>query len=78
MSKLTIIVPFNDEDTSLVDRWERWLTEKLYKFERKGRIGDYTYHITIDHPQDAFWIGSNWTALLWKLFDGPLTKTLSG
>lgn len=76
MATQTIEVPFH-ADKELITRWEKYLTEKGYNFRRKGRLGEFTYSITVTSAQDAYWLGCNSVALLNKLFDGPLTTTLT-
>lgn len=73
--KLKIFVPFSG-DKELITRWENWLLNRHTKYDKRGTIGDHTYHIEVVSAQDAFWIGCNAIALANKLFDGPLTTTL--
>lgn len=75
MAKQKIECPFH-ADKELVTRWETYLAEKGFKYKRKGTIGQYVYHIEVETAQDAYWLGCNCVALLNKIFDGPLTRTL--
>ena len=72
---MNIEVPFSS-DTELKTRFENWLTLTNYKFRKKGGSFEPVYHIEVETAQDAFWIGCNITALTYKLFDSPLTRTL--
>lgn len=73
---LQIDVPLFD-DKELQHRFEKWLTERGNKFSKKRSKAVQHMTVHLKDEQDAFWIGCNYVSLAHKLFDGPLTRTLS-
>jgi hypothetical protein len=74
---MTIEVPYI-KDKELQTRFENWLIYRGNEFVKPRSIHAESFVIVVKDAQDAYWIGSNHVALMNKLFDGPLTRTLSG
>lgn len=76
MAPTTIDIPFEAEK-EIHSRFENWLVAKSYFWKRLDRGSAVKgYRIVIIDPMEAYWIGCNATAIVNKLFDGPLTRTL--
>ena len=71
---MTIDVPFI-EDKDLQQRFENWLTKRGHRVVKKKR--SIVFFVHIENQQQAFTIGANYLAISMRLFDGPLTRTLS-
>lgn len=59
-----IEVPVDTTDSNSLARFEWYLKQHEYKFKKKGKRPPYYYHITINSPMDAFWIGCNLTGIM--------------
>lgn len=66
------------QEKELQARFEKWLIYQKHDFKKSKSRHAETFEIINVSPQAAFWIGCNYLSLVNRLFDGPLTKTLSG
>jgi hypothetical protein len=66
------------EDKELQTRFENWLRARGTSFALSKSKSAETFMVIARDAQDAYWIGCNYITLAYKIFDGPLTRTLSG
>lgn len=67
------------QDEKLQARFEKWLLDRGNSFmkNKRKRASPLTFTVIVEDQQDAFIIGCNHSAIVYQLFDGPLTRTLA-